>query len=168
VGSCVDSGVGSLVGSMLGLAVGTWLGLSLGAWLGLSLDGIMLGLSLGLLLGWMEGTMLQPSLGLLVGMLFGTALILPGLTSLGLLLVGLILGAELLLGLRLPSSKAAAAISDDGQTAQYGPTRTDLGSLLLAQAVSLKVDPKSALSGNLVRESPIPQSQRFCLNKDAL
>jgi hypothetical protein len=153
VGSCEDSGVGSgvgsLVGRMLGLLVGTWLGLSLGAWLGLTLDGIMLGLSMGLLvLGWMEGAMLKPSLGLLP--------------------VGLILGAGLILGLRLAWSwKKAPAIAGEGQTAQYGPSRTDLGSFSVAQAVSLKALSKSALVGNLVRISPIPQSQRSWLNEDA-
>jgi hypothetical protein len=129
---------------MLMLRVGTWLGLSLGVWLGLSLDVIMPGLSLRLLvLGWKEGTMFQPLLGLLVGLLTGT---------------------ELILGLRLAWSwnKTPAVSAAKRQAAQYGPAVTDVGPDVIRQAVPLKVDPKLAESGNLVR-----QSQRSWLNKEA-
>jgi hypothetical protein len=82
--------------------------------------------------------------------------------SLG-LSVGLLLGAELILGLRLAWSwKTAPAIAGEGQTAQYGPPLTDVGSDVLAQADPKKVYLNSAVIGNLVR-----QSQRSWLNKDA-
>lgn len=84
-------------------------------------DIIMLGLSVGLLLlGWTTGTMLKLSLGLLVRLSLGTKLI-------------------LILGVRLAWRwKKAPDMAGEEQIAHYGPTATDVGPEVLAQAVPVK------------------------------
>jgi hypothetical protein len=92
----------------------------------------MLGLSMGLLIT-LEGPVLELSVRLLE------------LVS----LEGAMLGLPL-------------TMSGEGQTAQYGPTVTDVGSDVLAQAVPSKFEVEYEIGGSMVR-----QAQRSWLKEDA-
>ena len=72
--------------------------------------------------------------------------------------------ALVIVGLGVPAPPVGEAEgAREGQTAQNGPTVTDVGSDLIEHAVLAKVDSKSAAVGfNLVR-----QAQRFWLKEPA-